>query len=43
MGETLDVNGLRVTKNATASLNFNRSQWGAKFASSYEWIEQGQR
>ena len=29
----LDVNGLRVTKNATASLNFNRSEWGAKFAS----------
>jgi len=37
----LDVNGLRVTKNATASLNFNRSQWGAKFASSYEWIDAG--
>ena len=36
----LDANGLRVTKNATASLNFNRSQWGAKFGSSYEWIEQ---
>ncbi len=37
----LDVNGLRVTKNATASLNFNRSEWGAKFASSYEWIDAG--
>ena len=37
----LDANGLRVTKNATASLNFNRSQWGAKFASSYEWIDAG--
>ena len=37
----LDVNSLRVTKNATASLNFNRSQWGAKFASSYEWIDAG--
>jgi hypothetical protein len=35
----LDVNSLRVTKNATASLNFNRSQWGATFASRYEWIE----
>ena len=37
----LDVDSLRVTKNATASLNFNRSQWGAKFASSYEWIDAG--
>lgn len=37
----LDVNSLRVTKNTTASLNFNRSQWGAKFASSYEWIDAG--
>ena len=37
----LDVNSLRVTKNATASLNFNRSAWGAKFASSYEWIDGG--
>lgn len=37
----LDVNSLRVTKNATASLNFNRSQWGARFASSYEWIDAG--
>ena len=37
----LDVNSLRVTKNATAALNFNRSQWGAKFSSSYEWIDQG--
>ena len=37
----LDVSSLRVTKNATASLNFNRSQWGARFASSYEWIDVG--
>jgi hypothetical protein len=35
----LDVSSLRVTKNATASLNLNRSQWGATFASRYEWIE----
>ena len=37
----LDVNSLRVTKNATASLNFSRSQWGATYASRYEWIEPG--
>jgi hypothetical protein len=36
-----DTNGLRATKRATASLNFNRSQWGANLTSSYEWIEQG--
>jgi hypothetical protein len=36
----LDSNGLRVTRNATAALKFNRSQWGAQFVSSYEWIEQ---
>jgi hypothetical protein len=36
----LDTNGPRVTRNATAGLNFNRSQWGAQFVSSYEWIEQ---
>jgi len=36
----LDTNGLRVTRNATAGLNFNRSQWGAQFVSSYEWVEQ---
>jgi hypothetical protein len=35
----LDVSSLRVTKNASASLNLNRSQWGATFASRYEWIE----
>ena len=39
--KSLDVNSLRVTNNATASINFNRSQWGAKFASSYEWIDPG--
>jgi hypothetical protein len=37
----LDGNGLKLARNAMASLNFNRSQWGAKFASSYEWVEQG--
>jgi hypothetical protein len=37
----LDVSSLRVTKNATASLNFNRSQWGATLASRYEWIGPG--
>lgn len=36
----LDSNALRVTRNATAALKFNRSQWGAQFVSSYEWIEQ---
>jgi hypothetical protein len=36
----LDANGLRLTRNATAALKFNRSQWGAQFVSSYEWIEQ---
>ena len=36
----LDSNGPRVTRNASAALKFNRSQWGAQFASSYEWIEQ---
>lgn len=36
----LDANGPRVAKNATASFNFNRSQWGAKFTSTYEWVEQ---
>src|SRR5262245_65752645 len=36
----LDSNGPRVTRNATAALKFNRSQWGAQFVSSYEWIEQ---
>jgi hypothetical protein len=38
--KSLDSNGLRVTRNATAALKFNRSQWGAQFVSSYEWIEQ---
>lgn len=37
----LDVNSFRVTKNATASLNFNRPQWGAMFASRYEWMDPG--
>ena len=36
----LDSNSPRVTRNATAALKFNRSQWGAQFVSSYEWIEQ---
>ena len=39
--QPLDANGIRATKNASASLNFNRSQWGATFASRYEWIEPG--
>jgi hypothetical protein len=37
----LDGNGSRVARGATASLNLDRSQWGAKFVSSYEWVEQG--
>jgi hypothetical protein len=37
----LDVNGLRVTKSATASFSINRSDWGGTFASSYGWAEQG--
>ena len=37
----LDTNDLRVTRSATTSLNLNRSQWGAKLTSSYEWFEQG--
>jgi hypothetical protein len=45
MGESweklLDTNVLSVTRSATASLNFNRPQWGAKLASSYGWVEQG--
>ena len=36
----LDSSGPRVTRSATAALKFNRSQWGAQFVSSYEWIEQ---
>jgi hypothetical protein len=39
--KSLDIDSIRATKNATASLNLNRSQWGATFASRYEWIEPG--
>jgi hypothetical protein len=38
--KVLDGNGSRVARGATASLNLDRSQWGAKFVSSYEWVEQ---
>ena len=37
----LDTNDLRMTRSATTSLNLNRSQWGAKLTSSYEWLKQG--
>lgn len=37
----LDGTGSRVARGATASLNLDRSQWGAKFVSSYEWVEPG--
>ena len=37
----LDTSDLRMTRSATTSLNLNRSQWGAKLTSSYEWFEQG--
>ncbi|HXV79780.1 MAG TPA: hypothetical protein VEG60_07860 [Candidatus Binatia bacterium] len=37
----LDGSGLRLTRGAMASLNFDRSQWGARFVSSYEWVEHG--
>lgn len=37
----LDGSGLRVTRSVMTSLNFDRSQWGARFLSSYEWVEQG--
>jgi hypothetical protein len=37
----LDTNDLRVARGATALFSFNGSQWGARLASTYEWVEQG--
>jgi hypothetical protein len=34
-----DTNGLRTTRSATASFNFNRSQWGGMFASTYGLVD----
>jgi hypothetical protein len=34
-----DTNGLRMTRSATASFNFNRSQWGGMFASTYGLVD----
>jgi hypothetical protein len=34
-----DTNGLRVTRSATASFNFKRSQWGGVFASTYGLVD----
>jgi hypothetical protein len=36
----LDTNGFRVARGATAAFSFNRLQWGAMLASTYEWVEQ---
>jgi hypothetical protein len=36
----LNTNALRVARGATAAFSFNRSQWGARLESTYEWTEQ---
>jgi len=36
----LNTNDFRVARGATAAFSFNRSQWGARLASTYEWTEQ---
>lgn len=36
----LDTDGLRVSRGPTVAFSFNRSQWGAMVASTYQWVEQ---
>jgi hypothetical protein len=36
----LDTDGLRVSRGPTVTLSFNRSQWRAMLASTYQWVEQ---
>jgi len=36
----LDTDGFRVSRGPTVALRFNRSQWGAMLASTYQWVEQ---
>jgi hypothetical protein len=36
----LDTDGPRVSRGPTVTLSFNRSQWRAMLASTYQWVEQ---
>jgi hypothetical protein len=36
----LDTDGFRVSRGTTVAFSFNRSQWGAMLASTYQWVEQ---
>jgi hypothetical protein len=38
--EKPDTDGFRVSRGGTVALSFNRSQWGAMVASTYQWVEQ---